>query len=215
MLQDYLAELNRIRLLDPGEERALWQAFKTAGCRESRRRLIESYQPLVLKIAFRLATDEGLCAELIQEGTLGLIEAAEGFSPGREARFSTYAQYRIKGRMLDFLRRNQRSAAEALELASWEEEVGEVLGFLRDERVDVEEEVARRAVGAILHEALERLTEKERQIINGLYLQDRTPQEVAAVLGISSSYLYKTQKKALRRLRGFLSRRRADLKALG
>lgn len=215
MLQEYLAELSQIRLLDPGEEKALWQSFKAEGCRESRRRLVEAYQPLVLKAAFRLATDENLCAELIQEGTVGLIEAVEGFSPGREVRFSTYAQYRIRGRMLDFLRRNRRSSAEALELAQWEEEVGEYLGLVRDERVDVEEEVARRAVGAILHEALERLTDKERLIIQGLYLQDRTPQEVAVGLGISPSYLYKTQKKALRRLRGFLSRRRAELRALG
>lgn len=214
MLQEYLAELSKLQLLSAEEERVLWRDFKEAGSRESRQRLVESYQPLVLKIALRLATDEVLCAELIQEGTLGLIEAVEGFIPDR-VRFSTYAQYRIKGRMLDFLRRNSRSAAQALDLAYWEGEVDEFLNLVKDDRASVEAEADRQAVRGILRQALERLSIRERQIIEGIYLHDRTPQEVANNLGISASYLYKTQKRALRRLRGLLARNRADLKALG
>lgn len=215
MLQEYLAELSKLQLLSAEEERVLWRAFKEEDSRESRQHLVESYQPLVLKIALRLATDEVLCSELIQEGTLGLIEAVEGFIPDREVRFSTYAQYRIKGRMLDFLRRNSRSAAQALDLAYWEGEVDEFLSLVKDDRASVEEEVDRQAVREILRQALERLSIRERQIIEGIYLHDRAPQEVAAGLGISASYLYKTQKRALRRLRGLLTRNRADLKALG
>ncbi len=215
LLQEYLAELSKVRLLSADEEKALWQAFKEEGRRESRQRLIESYQPLVLRIALRLATDEGLCAELIQEGTLGLIEAVEGFAPGREVRFSTYAQYRIRGRMLDFLRRSARSATQALELAYWEEEVSEFIGLIQDERIDVEEEVNRSAVRQVLLRAMERLTQRERQIVEGVYLREQSPQELAAQLGISASYVYKTQKRALRRLRGMLSKSHAELKALG
>lgn len=215
MLQEYLVELSKVRLLNPGKERSLWQAFKEEGSRESRQRLLEAYQPLVLKIALRLATDEGLCIELVQEGTLGLIEAVEGFVPDREVRFSTYAQYRIRGRMLDFLRRVYRSAPQALELAYWEGEVGDFLNLIQDDRVNVEEEVGRRAVRELLQKALERLNVKERQIVEGIYLRDRTPQQVAAELGISASYLYKTQKRALRRLRGLLAKNRAEIKALG
>ncbi|MGE5549633.1 MAG: sigma-70 family RNA polymerase sigma factor [Bacteroidota bacterium] len=215
MLQEYLAELSRVRLLEPDEERSLWRALKDEGSRESRQRLIEAYQPLVFKIALRLATDEGLCIELVQEGTLGLIEAVEGFIPDREVRFSTYAQYRIRGRMLDFLRRRSRPSPYALELAHWEGEVGEFLDLVQDERVNLEEEVDRRAMCELLQKALERLNVKERQIVEGIYLRDRTPQEVAVELGISASYLYKTQKRALRRLRGMLAKNRAEIKSLG
>lgn len=204
-----------MRLLEPDEERSLWRALKDEGSRESRQRLIEAYQPLVFKIALRLATDEGLCIELVQEGTLGLIEAVEGFIPDREVRFSTYAQYRIRGRMLDFLRRRSRPSPYALELAHWEGEVGEFLDLVQDERVNLEEEVDRRAMCELLQKALERLNVKERQIVEGIYLRDRTPQEVAVELGISASYLYKTQKRALRRLRGMLAKNRAEIKSLG
>lgn len=215
MLQEYLAELSKLELLREDEERALWHAFKQEGNRLSRQRLVESYQPLVLRIALRLATDESLCAELIQEGTLGLIEAVESFAPERAVKFSTYAQHRIRGRMLDFLRRGARSCSLALELGRWEQEVDEFLASVRDERVDVEEEVGRHMLRDKLQQALARLSGRERQIIEGIYLSDRTPQEVAADLGISASYLYKTQKRALRRLRGMLGRRKSELKALG
>lgn len=215
LLQEYLAELSKLELLRAEEEKGLWRSFKVEGDRESRRRLLEAYQPLVLKIALRLATDEALCAELIQEGTLGLIEAVEGFEPHREVRFSTYAHHRIRGRMLDFLRRNYRSASLALELGHWEEEMDDLLNLVRDESADVETEVSRRAVRDLLSRAMERLSARERQIIEGVYLREQTPQEVAVELGISASYLYKTQKRALRRLRGLLARNRTELRSLG
>ncbi|MCL6615513.1 MAG: sigma-70 family RNA polymerase sigma factor [Firmicutes bacterium] len=215
MLRDYLAELSKIELLGAEEEKALWRAFKENGCRRSRQRLVETYQPLVLKIALRMAADETLCAELIQEGTLGLIEAVETFLPERGVKFSTYAQHRIRGRMLDFLRRNARAVRLTLELGTRGEEVDDLIALVRDEQVDLEEEVRRQALREMLGEALARLSLRERQVLEGIYLDDRPPQEVATQLGISPSYLYKTQKRALRRLRGFLAKNRAEIKALG
>ena len=53
MLDDYLKELQHITLLQPDEERALWQAYKDEGNLEARSRLIEQYQPLVFKEAMR------------------------------------------------------------------------------------------------------------------------------------------------------------------
>ena len=49
MLDDYLKELQKITLLEPDEERALWQAYKDNGDMMARSRLIEQYQPLVFK----------------------------------------------------------------------------------------------------------------------------------------------------------------------
>ena len=49
MLDSYLKELQKITLLEPAEERALWIAYKEKGDLESRGRLIEQYQPLVFK----------------------------------------------------------------------------------------------------------------------------------------------------------------------
>ena len=56
------------------------------------------------KLARRLA-DEADVDELVSAGTLGLMSAAESFDPGRGLAFSTFAVPRIRGAMLDELRR--------------------------------------------------------------------------------------------------------------
>ena len=48
-LQEYLAEITNIKLLEPAEESSLWTGFKLQNDMECRRRLIEQYQPLVVK----------------------------------------------------------------------------------------------------------------------------------------------------------------------
>ena len=45
MLDSYLAELEKIKLLSPEEERALWQAYKEHDDESARTALIEHYQP--------------------------------------------------------------------------------------------------------------------------------------------------------------------------
>ena len=72
MLEDYLQELQKIALLQPEEEAALWQAYKEGGDANARSRLIEQYQPLVFKEAMRWHIHPDLLLDALQEGTLGL-----------------------------------------------------------------------------------------------------------------------------------------------
>ena len=53
----------------------------------------------------------------------------------------------------------------------------------------------------ILSEAVNRLSERERLLIQGLYFQDRTARELAEVMDISLSVLKKNHKKALKNLK--------------
>jgi RNA polymerase sporulation-specific sigma factor len=214
LIQQYLTELSKVHLLEPAEEETLWKRYKLENSRESRQRIIESYQPLVFKIASRLTDREELFFDLIQEGTVGLIEAVENFDLQHAVKFSTFAQYRIRGRMIDFLRR-QRSNQDSLELALYEEEVETFISRIADEHVNVEEEVSHRVINQQVNQAISRLNPKEQIIIRDLYLFDKEPAVTAKELNISLSYLYKLQKKALQRLRGMLSKLRADIKANG
>ncbi len=214
MIHQYLTELSKVHLLEPAEEEILWKCFKLENSRESRQRIIESYQPLVFKIASRLTDREELFFDLIQEGTVGLIEAVENFDLQHAVKFSTFAQYRIRGRMIDFLRR-QRSNQDCLELALYQEEVETFISRIVDEHVNVEEEVSHRVIHQQVNQAISRLNPKEQRIIQDLYLFDKEPAATAKELNISLSYLYKLQKKALQRLRGMLSKLRAEMKANG
>ncbi len=94
-LQVYLREIKGESLLSAAEECALAEAV-ARGDRDARARLIKANLRLVVKIA-RDFVGRGLVFEdLIGEGNLGLIRAAEKFDPRFGTRFSTYASYWIK-----------------------------------------------------------------------------------------------------------------------
>ena len=128
-LDKYLAELNKIELLEYQEEQELWQAYKECGSQQARKKLIESYQPLVFKAAAPFRSLDNLM-DVLQEGTVGLIEAVEGFDYARGVAFSLFASYRIKGRMYNFLKKEGRADVACLESGGSEQfsplEVAEV-----------------------------------------------------------------------------------------
>jgi len=94
-LRSYYAAIKRIPLLTAEEEREL-SALVFSGSEEARRRLIEANLRLVVKIARGFVTPDMPLLDLIQEGNLGLIKAAEKYDGARNVRFSTYASWWIK-----------------------------------------------------------------------------------------------------------------------
>ena len=90
---------------------------------------IQQYTPLVKRIAYHLLgrlPSNVQVDDLIQSGMIGLLEAAKKFDPQKEVMFTTYAGIRIRGAMLDEVRkgdwaprsvhRNSRMIAEAIRM---------------------------------------------------------------------------------------------------
>ncbi len=76
-------------------------------CEKEREALIIQYAPFVKYIAGKMAMKVPpniSLDELISAGTLGLVDAVNKFDPVREIQFKTYAEFRIKGAILDELR---------------------------------------------------------------------------------------------------------------
>jgi len=70
---------------------------------------IKKYLPFVKNIAFKILRelpDHVILDDLIQDGCLGLLDALKGHDPSRGASFKTYARIRIRGAILDGLRRS-------------------------------------------------------------------------------------------------------------
>jgi RNA polymerase primary sigma factor len=94
-LETYLREINETPLLTAKDEKEL--AYRIIdGDGSARERMVRANLRLVVNIA-RSYTGKGLALQdLIEEGNLGLLRAVEGFDPGMNTRFSTYASYWIK-----------------------------------------------------------------------------------------------------------------------
>ena len=94
-LETYLQEINAVPLLTAEEERALGRRIHQ-GDLEAREHLIRANLRLVVSIA-KIYGDRGLVLQdLIAEGNIGLMKAAEKFDPNAGCRFSTYGTWWIK-----------------------------------------------------------------------------------------------------------------------
>jgi RNA polymerase primary sigma factor len=95
----YLSDISRFSLLGIGQEKLLCWQMKNGSeteAREARRQLIEGNLRLVISIAKRYK-DRGLSLmDLIQEGNLGLMRAADKFDYRKGYKFSTYATWWIR-----------------------------------------------------------------------------------------------------------------------
>jgi RNA polymerase primary sigma factor len=94
-LQTYLKEIRDESLLTAAEECDLAEAI-ARGDKDARSRMIQANLRLVVKIARDYVGRGMILEDLIGEGNLGLIRAAEEFQPRFGTRFSTYAAYWIK-----------------------------------------------------------------------------------------------------------------------
>lgn len=199
MLEENKSFLATLTKLSREEEEELWKQYKEQDLLEARQSLIEHYQPLVFREAMKYGLQEAVTLDLIQEGTVGLMEAVERFDPSQGVAFSLYALHRVRGRMLNFLKRN---GSEVLLDDGEEEKV-----FLTEAIPDTAFESADKSVlnMAVSH-AVSRLPVKEQDVIRRVYLNEQTAQETAHAMDVSTAYVYRLEKRGIRRLRGMLSK---------
>lgn len=92
--------------LEREEEHLLAVRWKAGRDQTALHKLAEAHMRLVIAIAARFRNYGLPMQDLIQEGHVGLLEAAARFDPEREVRFSTYATWWIRASIQDFVLRN-------------------------------------------------------------------------------------------------------------
>ena len=92
--------------LERDEEQALAQAWKNNKDQEARNRIAMAHMRLVISMAARFRNFGLPLGDLVQEGYIGLLEAAARFEPDRQVRFSTYATWWIRASIQDYVLRN-------------------------------------------------------------------------------------------------------------
>ncbi len=93
-------------LLARDEEFELARRWREDGDEAALHRLVRAYMRLVVSTASRFRNYGLPMGDLVQEGNVGLMQAAARFEPEREVRFSTYAGWWIRSAIQDFILRN-------------------------------------------------------------------------------------------------------------
>jgi RNA polymerase primary sigma factor len=255
-LQLFLRDVRRHPLLTADEEVELAQRIER-GDLEAKERMVNSNLRLVVSLAKKYQGHELALLDLIQEGILGLIRAAEKFDWRRGYKFSTYATFWIRqaiqrglanqGRTIripvhigqrerkiarverELAARHGRPPADqeiaaaaeitveelqetrevmrtitSLERPVGEEGETELGDLLASEEPEPHQEVEIGLRDQAIREALDQLSEQERQVIKlrfGIDGHDATPlREAGRLLGLSPERVRRIEHKALERL---------------
>jgi RNA polymerase primary sigma factor len=255
-LQLFLNEVRRYPLLTAEEEVELAKGIER-GDPEAKERMINSNLRLVVSLARKYQGHDLPLLDLIQEGILGLIRAAEKFDWRRGYKFSTYATFWIRQAIQRGIANKSRTIRVPVHIGQRERKIARVSRELRSQlgREPTDEEIAKEAdisvddieevrdtqrtvtsldrpVGeegetsfgdllpsdapdpeeevevslreAALHRALDRLPDRERQVLKyrfGMNDVDPTPlRETGRLLGISPESVRQIERRALKRL---------------
>ncbi|MBI3440449.1 MAG: RNA polymerase factor sigma-32 [Proteobacteria bacterium] len=93
-------------MLEREHELGLARRWKDRGDEKALHELIRAYRRLVISAAAKFRNYNLPMGDLIQEGNIGLMEAASRFDPALENRFSTYATWWVKAQIQDYVLRN-------------------------------------------------------------------------------------------------------------
>jgi RNA polymerase sigma-32 factor len=80
--------------------------WREEGDEEALHKLVRAYTRLVISLAGKFRNYGLPMGDLVQEGNVGLMQAAARFEPSRGVRFSTYASWWIRSAMQDYILRN-------------------------------------------------------------------------------------------------------------
>ena len=192
------------------EEEAEAIAALELGDDAARARLIEHNLRLVVYIARRFENTTVNIEDLISIGAIGLIKAVNTFKSSKTVKLATYASRCIENEILMYLRKNSASRGDVsideplnTDYDGNELLLSDILGTDADEVIRPLEDDADREM---LMRAIDTLSEREKNIILLRYGfvggVEYTQKEVAALLGISQSYISRLEKRIIAQLRG-------------
>lgn len=199
--------------LTAAEEKYYMQKY-TEGDLEAKHILIERNLRLVAHIVKKYQPPPEEMEDLLSIGTIGLMKAVVTFDPDKSARLASYAARCIENEVLMYLRGKKKSSKEVslYEPIGTDREGNEIQLFdvIEMNEEDVYRRLERKEDVIRLYQKVESvLSQRERMVLKlryGLYNEEEyTQREIAAMLGISRSYVSRIEKSAIEKLRNFFT----------
>ena len=107
-LQAYMRDVQRYKLLTPEEEHEAATRYFETGDVDAAAKLVTANLRLVVKIAYDYRRAHKNINDLIQEGSIGLMQAVKKYDPYKGVKLSTYAAWWIRAYILRFILNNAR-----------------------------------------------------------------------------------------------------------
>ena len=120
ILQMYLKDIGKIKLLNSKDEKILGKEIKEGKDQQAliaKRKLVQANLRLVVSIAKKFIGQGVLFMDLVQEGSIGLIKAAEKFDYSKNCKFSTYATWWIKQTIMRAIANNSKTIRIPIHMA--------------------------------------------------------------------------------------------------
>lgn len=199
--------------LTTAEEKYYMQKY-TEGDLEAKHILIERNLRLVAHIVKKYQPPPEEMEDLLSIGTIGLMKAVVTFDLDKSARLASYAARCIENEVLMYLRGKKKSSKEVslYEPIGTDREGNEIQLFdvIEMNEEDVYRRLERKEDVIRLYQQVESvLSQRERMVLKlryGLYNEEEyTQREIAAMLGISRSYVSRIEKSAIEKLRNFFT----------
>ena len=198
------------------DEKECLMALNGADNEDARNRLISHNLRLVVYLARKFENTGVGVEDLISIGSIGLIKGIHTFNPDKNIKLATYASRCIENEILMYLRRTNKlklevSFDEPLNV-DWDGNELLLTDILGTEEDVIYRDLETEAELGMLRKAMEKLSDREREIIELRYGynrktdQEMTQKEVADLLGISQSYISRLEKKIMLRLKREIQR---------
>jgi RNA polymerase sigma factor for flagellar operon FliA len=210
--------------LESDTESKLWLRYESREP-DAEDQLLAHYGGIVDIIAHQLKKQlppHILLDDLKAAGKVGLWKAIRNFTTEHGVEFGTYAQHRVKGEMLDELRRSGeqpkgrvnewKKAAQAYGLQqsnvphNQSLDVSEHEWIVDDSAVSPEEAVISADVTSMLNRFLVRLGKQEQLVLSLVFVEGLTITEAAEVLNLSKARISSVYHGALKSLRGSMAK---------
>jgi RNA polymerase primary sigma factor len=158
----YLDRIKHTPLLSAQEERSLARRIRENSDGDARERMIAANLRLVVRIAKEYSNPGMTLADLVAEGNLGLIRAAEEFDPDAGVRFSTYAAWWVK----QAIKRAMINAGQPIHIPAY---LAKLINKWRKRAAEIENRLGQPATAEEMAKAL-RISKKKAEIIqHGLH----------------------------------------------
>lgn len=167
--------------------------------------IVKIYKPYIIKIARSIYINGYETEDLIQIGVIALIKAVKRFQLERGAVFTAFAVTVIKNAFNEELRKiigKRWDKKFKCSLNNVTEEGKEFIEMLASEE-DIEEEVVLKEQIILLRKVMSKLPEKDREIIQWFYFENRSLKEYSELKGISANLAAQRKGRAMEKLKRY------------